>query len=194
MIKLAITGPMGSGKSFCARLFENLGVPVFYSDDVSKKLVNTDEELKSELIKEFGSDIYDQNGILIKNVLRDIVFVDGGEEKLKRLNEISHPYVIKEYEKFCEKYSNFNYTIKESAILFEANLTKMVDKIIYVHANKETRLRRAFNRSGINKKEYNKRMKSQKCTLIKMILSDFIIYNNDDDDLIHQIKKINNYF
>lgn len=193
MIKLGITGPMGSGKTFCAKMFEKLGVPVFYSDDVSKELINTNENLKSELIKEFGNNIYDSDGKLIKSALREIVFVDGGENKLKRLNEISHPYVIKEYEKFCEKYSNFNYTIKESAILFEENLDKIVDKIIYVHANKKTRLERAFKRSGITKKEYNERMKSQVCVLKKMLKSNYIIFNNNNSDIMSQIKKIDNY-
>lgn len=190
MIKIGITGPMCSGKSFCAKVFEKLGVPVFYSDNVSKELVNTNEDLKSELIKEFGKAIYGEDGKLINSKLREIVFVEGGEDKLKRLNEISHPYVIKEYEKFCEKYSNFNYTLKESAILFEVKLDKMVDKIIYVHASKKTRIERSFKRSGILKNEYNKRMKSQICVLKKILKSDYIIYNNSGDDIISQIKKI----
>ena len=100
MIKVGLTGSMGSGKSYCAKIFESLGVPVFYTDDVARILLNQDKKLKKEIQREFGH-IY-VNGKVNPKLLRNIVFVDGGEEKLKRLNEISHPYVLREYNMFCE--------------------------------------------------------------------------------------------
>ena len=86
MIKICITGEMGSGKSFCSKIFEQLGIPVFYTDDVSRVIVNTNQELKKEICKEFGN-LYDEDGMIIPKLLRDIVFVSGGEAKLKKLNE-----------------------------------------------------------------------------------------------------------
>lgn len=189
MIKVCITGEMGSGKSYCSKIFEQLGVPVFYTDDVSKVLVNTNIDLKKEISKEFGN-IYDEDGMIIPKLIRDIVFVKGGEEKLRRLNEIVHPYVIDEYEKFCNLNSDKDYTIAETALLFETNLKKKVDKVIYVCVDLDLRIKRTFERSGFSEEEYKNRMKNQVSSETKKKLSDFIIYNNDGDDVISQIKDI----
>ena len=121
MIKIGITGEMGSGKSFCSKIFEQIGVPVFYSDDVARTIINTNSELKEEIKKEFGQ-VYDNNGIMIPSLIRSIVFVKGSEEKLKRLNELVHPYVFNEYDNFCELNKDKKYTLIESAILYESKL------------------------------------------------------------------------
>jgi len=123
MIKIGITGEMGSGKSFCSKIFEQIGVPVFYSDDVARTIINTNSELKEEIKKEFGQ-VYDNNGIMIPSLIRSIVFVKGSEEKLKRLNELVHPYVFNEYDNFCELNKDKKYTLIESAILYESKLDK----------------------------------------------------------------------
>jgi len=193
MIKIGVTGEMGSGKTYCSRIFGQLGVPIFYSDDVSKKIVNTNQNLKKEICKEFGN-IYDEDGIVIPKLLRDIVFVPGGELRLKRLSEIIHPYVFNEFELFCSEKSRHKYVLAETALLFESNMRPFVDKVIYVCVDEQTRIRRTFERSGFTEKEYKQRMKSQINQEIKKKLSDFIIYNNDGDNLNEQILNIHNHF
>lgn len=189
MIKVCITGEMGSGKSYCSRIFEQLGIPVFYTDDISKRIINTNLNLKKEISKEFGN-IYDEDGIIIPKLLRDIVFVKGGESKLRTLNEIVHPYVINEYDNFCNKHSDKKYTIAETALLFETNLKHKVDKVIYVCVDLDLRIKRTFERSGFSEEEYKQRMKYQINPETKKKLSNYIIYNNEGDDVISQINLI----
>ena len=189
MIKVCITGEMGSGKSYCSKLFEQMGIPVFYTDDIARTIVNTDQELKKEICKEFGN-LYNEDGVIIPKLLRDIVFVKGAEDKLRRLNEIVHPYVFVEYEKFCQKHSNLPYTLAETALLFETNMRRMVDRVIYVSVDLDLRIKRTFERSGFSEEEYKIRMKSQINPETKRKLADYIIYNNDGDDVISQINQI----
>lgn len=193
MIKIGITGEMGSGKTYCSKIFGQLGIPIFYSDDVSRKIVNTNQNLKKEISKEFGN-IYDEDGIVIPKLLRDIVFVPGGELRLKKLNEIIHPYVFAEFELFCSENSRSKYVLAESALIYESNMRSFVDKVIYVCVDEQTRIRRTFERSGYTEQEYKQRMKSQINSETKKKLSDFIIYNNDGDNLNEQILNIHNHF
>lgn len=189
MIKVGLTGPMGSGKSYCAKIFEQLGVPVFYTDDVARLLINQDKELKQEVQREFGN-IY-VNGKVDPKLLREIVFVDGGENKLKILNEISHPYVLREYKMFCDRYDKYTYTVAETALLFEINMQKIVDKTIYVCVEEELRIKRTFDRSGFSREDYKSRMKNQVPSELKLKICDYVIYNNEGDDVEKQILKIN---
>ena len=184
---------MASGKSFCSKIFEQLGIPVFYTDDVSRVIVNTNQELKKKICKEFGN-LYDEDGMIIPKLLRDIIFVSGGEAKLKRLNQIIHPHVFNEFELFCYENSRCKYVLAETALLFESNMRPFVDKVIYVSADLDTRIRRTFKRSGFSEEEYKQRMKSQIDSETKKKLSDFIINNNDGDNLIEQILNIHNHF
>jgi dephospho-CoA kinase len=193
MIKIGITGEMGSGKSYCSKIFEQLGVPVFYSDDVSKVIVNTNQNLKKEISKEFGN-IYNEDGLIIPKLLRDIVFIPGGEPKLRRLNEIIHPYVFTEFELFCSENSKSKYILAESALIYESNMRSFVDKVIYVSVDLDLRIKRTIKRSGYTEEEYKQRMKSQINPETKKKLSDFIIYNNDGDNLNEQILNIHNHF
>jgi len=184
MIKIGITGEMGSGKSFCSKIFEQMGIPVFYSDDVARTIINTNSELKEEIKKEFGQ-VYDSGGVMIPSLIRSIVFVKGSEDKLKRLNELVHPYVFNEYNNFCELNKDKKYTLIESAILYESKLDKFLDKTIYVNTNEELRMKRAFDRSGFGKEDYQQRMKDQ--IKNKENIADFVIVNNDGDDVHQQI-------
>ena len=192
MIKICITGEMGSGKTFCSKIFEQLGIPVFYTDDVSRNIVNTNQQLKKEICKEFGN-LYNEDGIIIPKLLRDIVFVSGGEERLRKLNEIIHPHVFTEFELFCSENSKCKYVIAETALLFESNMRPLVDKVIYVSVDLDTRIRRTFKRSGFSEEEYKQRMKSQINQETKKKLSDFTIYNNEGDNLNEQVLIIHNH-
>ena len=184
MIKIGITGEMGSGKSFCSRLFGQLGVPVFYSDDIARTIINTNKELKEEIKKEFGN-VYGDDGIIDPVLIRNIVFIKGSEHKLKILNELVHPYVFQEYNNFCLEHVNKPYTLMESAILYESGSDKFVDKVIYVDTDEDLRIKRTFDRSGFTKEEYQQRMKDQLPN--KESLSDYVISNNECDDVNKQI-------
>ncbi len=191
MIKVGITGEMGSGKSYCAKLFEQLGVPVFYSDDVARYVINNKQPLKDQIVKEFG-EVYDENGKMIPDVIRGIIFVKGGESKLQRLNELAHPYVFDEFINFCDTNKDEKYIIAESAILYETELKDRLDEVIYVFANEDIRMKRAFERSGFDENDYRSRMKSQISSNDKMIMSEYTIFNNDGDDVQRQVNEINN--
>jgi len=184
MIKIGITGEMGSGKSFCSRLFGQLGVPVFYSDDIARTIINTNKELKEEIKKEFGN-VYGDDDIIDPVLIRSIVFIKGSEHKLKILNELVHPYVFQEYNNFCLEHVNKPYTLMESAILYETGSDKFVDKVIYVDTDEDLRIKRTFDRSGFTKEEYQQRMKDQLPN--KESLSDYVISNNECDDVNKQI-------
>lgn len=189
MIKVGLTGQMGSGKSYCARLFERLGVPVFYTDDVAREVINTNKELKNKIVSEFG-EVYDSDGKMIPSKIRNIVFTD--DVRLLKLNELSHPYVFKEFEKFCDRHNDKQYILAESAILFETKLRDHVDEVIYVNADEKLRIKRTFERSGFSEIEYRQRMKNQLSSDYKISMSDFVITNNDDDDVKKQVEEINN--
>lgn len=123
---------------------------------------------------------------MIPSLIRSIVFVEGGEDNLKKLNQLVHPYVFEEFKLFCDKNSNQKYIIAESAILYEAGMDKVVDKVIYIQADEETRIKRTLKRSGISEKEYKQRMKDQIPNKAKM--ADFIILNNENSITESQIR------
>ena len=190
MIKVGITGQMGSGKSYISSLFGDLGVPIYNSDERARWINNNNISLKNEIISEFG-DVY-TDGIMDKYKMRNIVFVDGGEEKLKRINSIVIPYVFRDFLEFCDINSNKPMILGESAILFESKMDKYVDKVIYVDVPYEIRLERTIRRDNITKSEYDNRMKSQIGTEEKIKLSDYVIDNSIIDSKVDIVKNIYN--
>jgi len=190
MLKVGITGLMGSGKSYISSQFSELGVPVYNSDDRAKWVNNNIPELKEQLIAEFG-DVY-TNGVLDKYKVRKIVFVEGGEEKLKRLNQICHPYVRKDFEDFCTLHKDKPFILAESAILFESGMSEKMDRIIFVDVRYSVRLERAMKRDNITREEYDSRMKSQLDDSEKKKRSDFIIDNSITGPKLDDVKKIFN--
>ena len=190
MLKVGVTGLQGSGKSHIASQFSELGVPVYNSDERAKWVNNNIPELKEQLIAEFG-DVY-TNGLLDKYKVRKIVFVEGGEEKLKRLNQICHPYVLKDFEDFCVLYKDKSFIIAESAILFESGMSEKMDRIIFVDVWYSVRLERAMKRDNITREEYDTRMKSQLDDSEKKRRSDFIVDNSTPGPKLEEVKKIFN--
>jgi len=178
MIKVGITGLMGSGKSYISSLFEELGVPLYNSDERARWVNNNNTFLKKELIDEFGNDIY-YNGELNRNKVRQLVFTNGGEERLRKLNQIVHPYIFQDFNDFCSENSDKQMILAESALLFESKMNTYLDKIIFVNVPYDIRLERTIKRDGITKEEYDNRMKSQISSEEKIKLSDFIFDNTD---------------
>ena len=187
MIKAGITGNIGSGKSTVSRLFEMLGVPVFYADLQARK-ISEQEEVRNEIMNTFGPAVIDEKGALDRKQLAGIVFND--ETKLSLLNAIIHPRVKDVFETWSAQRGAFPYILHESAILFESGLAYLCDKVIVVSAPEELRVRRVMKRDRLSRKEILVRMKNQWAESKLIGLSDFEIVNDDCHSLIEQVKII----
>ena len=183
---VGITGGIGSGKSTVASIFKSLGVPVYNSDIRSKELLNTNSELKNKLIKQFGKDIYTSSGIDRKH-FASIIFND--KKLLEISNSIIHPFVKKDFEDWVADQS-FQYTIKESAILFETGIYKQLDKVVLVTAPEKLRIKRVMERDQIPKEVILERIKNQWLDSEKASLADFEISNNESQLLLPQVLNI----
>ena len=183
---VGVTGGIGSGKSIVASIFKSLGVPVYNSDIRSKELLNTNSELKSRLINQFGEEIYSSSGIDRKH-FASIIFND--KKLLEISNSIIHPFVKKDFEDWVVAQS-FPYVIKESAILFETGIYKQLDKTVLVTAPEKIRVKRVVERDKISKKVVLERIKNQWEDKEKILLADFEIKNDETQLLLPQVLKI----
>jgi len=186
ILKVGITGGIGSGKTMVAKVFEVLGISVYYADDAAKKLMNEDVVLKEQLIATFGSAIY-KEGQLNRQLLSSIVFNDS--EQLKLLNSIVHPATIADAQKWI-LLQNTPYVIKEAALLFESNSNKQLDKIIGVYAPAPLRLQRVMARDKSDEAAVMARMNKQMNEQEKMRLCDYVINNNEEKLIVPQVLKI----
>ena len=157
MIRIGLTGGMGSGKTTVAKVFEVLGIPVYYADDAAKKLMNEDEVLKEKIKKEFGESIYKEEK-LDRQKLADIVFTS--PEKLSLLNALVHPATLKDAETWMQIQTT-PYCIKEAALIFESGAHKHLDFIIGITAPAPLRILRSMQRDGITREEVIARMDKQ---------------------------------
>lgn len=183
MLRIGITGGIGSGKSTVAHVFEVLGIPVYYADKEAKKMMNEDEELKEQIIREFGSDAY-INGILNRQYIASIVF--GNKEKLELLNSLVHPATIRHGLQWMERQRS-PYVLKEAALIFESGSQEHLDYVIGVSAPLHLRLQRAMTRDKISREEVLHRMHNQIQEEIKMRLCDFVIRNDEQELVIVQV-------
>lgn len=157
MIRIGITGGIGSGKSTVCRIFGEAGAAVYDSDAAAKRLMNEDADLRSRLVDEFGVQTY-ENGVLNRAYLASVVFAD--EEKLHRLDSIVHPAVREDFRRWCESRTE-DIAILESAILFESGFDKEVDATLAVVAPRELRIERVMKRNGVGREEVERRMAAQ---------------------------------
>ena len=190
VLKIGLTGGIGSGKTTIAKIFELLGVPVYYADEASKRLYHTNKELLAGLKKHFGEDVY-TNEQLNRSKLAAIVFNDPG--KLELLNSLVHPLTIKDAEEWMQK-QRVPYIIKEAALLFEAGSAKALDFIVGVSAPEELRIKRVMERDGIKKEEVVTRINRQMDEKNKMSLCDFVIKNNEEELVIPQVLALHEKF
>ena len=182
MLKVGLTGGIGSGKSTVAQLFEVLGIPVYYADEAAKRLMNTDEELKMTIKKNFGEPAY-KNDLLDRQYLASVVFNDA--YKLELLNSFVHPATIRDAERWMQQQTT-PYIIKEAALLFESGAAENLDHIIGVDAPLAVRIKRVMDRDEVSRDEVLKRINNQMDENIKLKLCDFIIINNEQQMLIPQ--------
>lgn len=183
MLKIGITGGIGSGKSTVAKVFEVLGIRVYYADDAAKKLMNVDEDLKEKIQLQFGNEVY-KNGKLDKKYLADIVFTSS--EKLALLNALVHPATLKDAETWMQNQTTA-YTLKEAALIFESGAQQNLDYVIGVTAPAPLRIQRTMNRDGISREEVIARMDKQMDETIKMKLCDFVVKNDEQQMLLPQV-------
>lgn len=186
MYKVGLTGGIGSGKSTVAKVFEVLGVPVYYADEAAKRLMNEDEQLKQQLILHFGEATY-SNGVLNRAHLSSLVFQN--KEQLELLNSLVHPATIADAAQWFSRQST-PYVIKEAALLFESGTAEGMDKVIGVWAPETIRIKRVMDRYKVAAEEVKRRMNNQIDETIKMRLCDFIIQNNEQQLITLQVLEL----
>jgi len=186
MLKIGITGGIGSGKTTVAKVFEVLGIPVYYADEAAKEIMYKNEPLKQQLIFHFGKDTY-VDGKLNRKHLSSIVFAD--KEKLELLNSLVHPVTIADAEQWFQQQQS-PYVLKEAALLFESGAAEGLDYIIGVTAPVAVRIKRVMDRDGVTADEVKRRMQNQIDETIKIRLCDFIIHNDEQQMILPQILKL----
>lgn len=189
MLKVGITGGIGSGKSTVCRIFEVLGIPVFYADTVAKEVMHTDDILVRDIINTFGPDAYSYQGELNRKYLADIVFKNKAE--LDKLNALVHPAVFRAFETWASLYPNASYVIKEAALMFESGSFKLCDYNVLVLSPADLKIRRVMERDAATQDEVESRMNKQFSDEEKARMADFFIRNNEKELLIPQVLDLN---
>lgn len=185
--RIGISGNIGSGKSYVCKIFNQLGISTFHSDEETKKLYFL-PDVKKEIIGRFGEEVYFADGSLNKKLLSYHLFQN--PEALKFIETLLYPKLNQVFDEWCEQQSS-EYVLFESAILFEKNFDKQFDKIIFVSAPESIRLQRAMERDKCDEENVRSRMRLQWDEETKKSKSDYIINNDGAEDIMPQIVKIN---
>ena len=176
---IGLTGGIGSGKSTVAGFIEELGFPVYYSDDRAKEIVNDDEVLKNNIKELLGEEAYDENGFYNKKYVSEIVF--NNDETRLQLNALIHPAVKIDFENWVNK-QHAEFIFKETALLFELNLNESCYKSVLVTADDNIRIKRVMDRDQKTYREIEAIIDKQMPEKDKIKRADFVIYNNDGID------------
>lgn len=192
MLKVGITGGIGSGKSTVCNILKNLGVPVFTSDEVGRYLLNNDVHLKKQVKETFDSDMYTSSGELDRERMARLVF--NNPEELEKLNSMVHPRVKAEFDSWCKKNEKRAYVVKEAAILFESGQYQDLDKVVTVFCPKDIRIERVKNRDGVSVEQIEGRMMHQISDEERNELSDFIVVNDGKEELLPQVMELHELF
>lgn len=185
MIKIGITGGIGSGKSVVASLLNLHGIPVYVADTESKLLTDTSPVIKEKLTALLGDDLYTEKG-LNRKLLASHIF--GNPEYLRQVNAIIHPEVDRHFTAWAQSQKNTICAI-ESAILFESGFNKLVDKSLMVYAPLPLRIERAVARDNACREEIIRRIDSQLPDETKRDRSDYVIFNDDKQALLPQVER-----
>jgi dephospho-CoA kinase len=192
MLKIGITGNIGSGKTTISKLFEVLGIPVFYADAAAKTMMTHDRQLVADIRNTFGDAAYFADGSLDRKYLADIVFND--DAQLAKLNALTHPAVFRAFDNWVAGIKNVPYVIKEAALLFESTSYKLCDYSLLVTAPLELRIARVTQRDNITAAEVRGREAKQFTQEKKRELADYIIENDETQLLIPQVLKLHETF
>lgn len=187
MIRLGITGGIGSGKSTVTNIIKLLGIPVYIADIESKKLTESSPIIRQKLIKAFGSNLYNGNQ-LDKQLLASYIFND--KHKLAIANSIIHPEVDKHFCEWLEKNQHYDIVALEAAILYESGMERLTDKIMVVYTPLEDRIQRTILRDNTTRERVLERINSQLSDDEKLKRADYVVYNDETKSLIQQSLKI----
>ena len=188
MLKVGLTGGIGSGKTTVSKILTSLGYPVFNSDQRAKWLMNNDESLKVAIAELFG-----QNSFIDKTLNSSFISnaVFNNPTLLQKLNKLVHPEVAKDFKIWIQKNKNFKILFKEAAILIESKAYLEMDKIILVTCPKEIRIKRILMRDSLDYKSVLKRIENQMSDIEKLKYAHYIIENNGNrDSLKNKVQNI----
>lgn len=188
MLKIGITGNIGSGKTTVSQLFEILGTPVFYSDTEAKKVMVTDAQLISAIKEHFGEEAYFADGTLNRKLIAGVVFNNDAE--LQKLNALVHPAVFRTFDQWVLQHLNEPYVLKEAAVLFESGSYKDCDYTIIVTAPTDMRIARVMKRDSITEIEAQSREAKQMPQEQKQQLASYTITNDNTKLVIPQVLAI----
>lgn len=174
MIRLAVIGGIGSGKSVVSRMMEIMGVPVYDCDTRAKELMVKDAFIVKEMKRMFGDECYDADGALDRKYVASRIFVD--ERNTKRVNALVHPVVKDDFCSWVQQ-QNAPVVAVETALLYESGMVDVVDKVLVVWTDKETAITRTMKRSGMTREQVHNRMVKQMTADDLLLLSDYSIYN-----------------
>ncbi len=184
MLKLGITGGIGSGKTLVCSLFAQFGVPIYNADERAKWLVNNHPKIKADIITHFGESAF-QHNTYNRAFMASVVFKE--KEKLYALNDIIHPIVFADWKSFCDENSSVPLVIKEAAIMFETESKNTVDEIALVYSPLNLRLQRVMERDNLSEQEVMQKINNQMPEDEKLKLAKYIIYNDEQHSLIEQV-------
>lgn len=191
MIRVGVTGGIGSGKSTVCRLFARRGVAVYDSDSQAKRLMEQDEGLRAGIVAEFGPEAY-IDGKPDRRYLARIVFND--PERLKRLDALVHPAVRADFERWCASRSDEEYVVLECALLFDAGFDESVDRTVAVLAPHELRLERTCRRDGVGREEVMRRMAAQTDDDELHRRADYTVVNILEEELESAVEELDKRF
>ena len=192
IFKVLVCGGIGVGKSTACKLFGELGIPVYYSDKESAKIMNSNPDVVRKIKDAFGESLY-SSGNLDRKALGEIVFNDKG--KLKLLESIVHPAVSDHFDLWVEAQEQFRdskYVIEESAIAIELGIQDKFDFIVVVTADEDVRIKRTMARDNCSEDRVRERMNNQLSEQDKIKYADALIINNDFPNLECQVKFVHN--
>ncbi len=192
MLKIGITGGIGSGKTTVCKVFETLGTPVFYADTVAKEIMVNDLDLVKGIKETFGEESYTA-GVLNNKYLANLVF--NNPKELEKLNALVHPAVFRGFDLWLSKVpSHVPYILKEAALLFESGSYKACDYSLLVTAPLQTKLDRVMKRDGVAEAQVKARMDKQLSDQEKVEMADFFIRNEETASLILQVYNLHRRF
>ncbi len=184
---IGLTGGIGSGKTIVAKLFETMGCIIYNSDESAKKIYFV-KEIKQQVIQLLGKEAYINDFELNKVFIAQVIFSD--KHKLQQLNAIIHPAVKQDFKSLVNQYSSETIIIKETALLFEENISKEVDASILVTAPVELKIERVMKRNNLSRIEVEKRMLAQWTDEQKKLLATYVINNDGKEAVIPQVLAI----
>lgn len=188
MLRIGLTGGIGSGKTTVARIFETLGIPVYYADDAAKRLMNSNPEIKQKITALFGNESYNELG-LNKQFISSQLF--NNPENVQAMNAIVHPVTIQDARDWMATQTS-PYAVKEAALIFESGSEKELDYVIGVSSPLQLRMQRIKQRDGIDEEAILKRMQHQMNEEEKISKCDFVIYNDEKESMITQVLALHN--